>query len=172
MRSGVTLVELVVVGLLVAAVGVVSAPLFQAVVRDVPTIKRAIDAHVCLRDVLRQVRQDVEASHGPVETAPAKAPNGHLLSISDGAGLVRYRLADGQVIRERIGPDGRRIGSARSWPAPHAVVSCRLLERRGKAVAVAVTTAVEVSQDGRRFRKLANTQVFFIGSCRREGARP
>jgi len=169
MRSGVTLMELLAVSVLVAAVGMVSLPLFQVLVVDIPRVKRAVDAHANLCDALRQVRRDVEEATGVVEADPTRAPPGHLLTVAHGVESVRYRLAAGQVIRERIGRDGRQVGPARTWPAPGALVGCRLLERDGRAVAVVVTTSVEVSQKGRRFKKLANTGVFFIGSCRRGG---
>ena len=168
MKRGMTIVELLVAVVVLGAICLASLPLFTAVVKDIPRDGRAIDAHAELGRMLRQMRKDVDAATGLPAGLPVREAGGNPLSVFHADGVVLYEMRPGRVVRSTKARGGKAMdGEKCVWPVPRAVIQWGVRQRGGEAYAVEVRTGVEIDQEGRTFRKLANAHVFFVGAAGR-----
>lgn len=173
MRRAFTLLELMIGATMLVVVSIIAAPFFKSLVIDVPRAKRAIDTHSAVSGMIRQLRADVGAATALPAAAGGEKATDKLLLIASPAGLVRYEIRDGAVIRTRTRPDGTPVQrGTHEWPVPNAEIKWDVRQRGGRRCVVEVRTAVYVDADRGRQKRLVNAHLLFLGPVRPVGGKP
>jgi len=162
MRRGFSLLEMIVVLPLLAAVTAIIAGLFPVLVRNVPSLWDTVNQQAGLTHMLSRLRKDVDAADGLPLSAAGRTADERLLLLELHGGVVCYRAADGAIIREELHSD-RWATPSDTWSLPKAKVSFTRWPG-GDAQAVEVRTAVKYVTQGRSEEKLANSHVFYLAA--------
>ncbi|MHC4361527.1 MAG: pilus assembly FimT family protein [Planctomycetota bacterium] len=164
MRRGFTIVEIITVAVVGAMFSIAFAPVFLALVRDIPTFHRMVQANTSLLHMLGQMRRDIDMGERLPEVFAGHVTGDELLLIEAADGVICYQLEEGRVLRYKLTRAGESSGEeTRVWPVPRANVAWRLWKRDGKGYAVEVKTYIEYNVGRDRQEKMANSHVYFLG---------
>jgi len=173
MRKAFSLVELLAVMVVFAAVSVALAALFTTIITDIPKSYRVVQENTSLLSVLGQMRKDIDVAKGLPESFAGYTTDDELLLIELPDGMICYQLkkVEGarkmrtRVLRRRL-TDAQEDGAedTKVWSVPHARVEWQLAGGDGKAYAVEVRTHIEYEVRGHRQKKMANSYLYFVGA--------
>ncbi|MHC4499800.1 MAG: PulJ/GspJ family protein [Planctomycetota bacterium] len=164
MRKGFTIMEMLTVMVVTAMFSIAFAPLFLALVRDIPTFHRTVQANTSLLNMLGQVRKDIDAAGQLPEMFAGRVTGDELLLIEVVDGVICYQLEEGRVLRYKLTVAGESSGENTTvWRVPRAHVAWRVWKRDGKGYAVEVKTYIEYNVGRDRQEKMANSHVYFLG---------
>lgn len=165
MRKAFSLVELLAVMVVFAAVSVVLAALFTTIITDIPKSYRVVQENTSLLSVLGQMRKDIDRAKALPQSSAGHTTDDELLLIELPDGMICYQLKNGEVLRRRL-KDAQEDGGedAKVWSVPHAKVEWQLAGGDDKAYAVEVRTHIEYEVRGHRQKKMANSYLYFVGA--------
>jgi len=176
MRKAFSLVELLAVMVIFAAVSVALAALFTTIITDIPKSYRVVQENTSLLSLLGQMRKDVDAAKALPQSFAGYTTDDELLLIELPDGMICYQLKNverarkmkTQVLRRRLSrqrrPQEDGGEDAKVWSVPHAKVEWQLAGGDGKAYAVEVRTHIEYEVRGHRQKKMANSYLYFVGA--------
>ena len=164
-RGGWTLIELLtVVGVLAAMVGI-TAPTFKVLLTGLPEARQAVEISRRVRLVLRRMRDDLDAGRSLPAAAGEAKTGPHRLLIETPEGVVCYERTPGTVSRRVLaGAKGAQQAPPIVWRVPRAEIDWQVRRAGGRAVGVEVRTCVVQRVGGRVLRKLANAHVLFLAA--------
>jgi len=173
MRKAFSLVELLAVMVVSAAVSVALAALFTTIITDIPKSYRVVQENTSLLSVLGQMRKDIDRAKALPQSSAGHTTDDDLLLIELPDGMICYQLKNvegarkmrTQVLRRRL-TDAQEDGGedAKVWSVPHAKVEWQLARKDDKAYAVEVRTHIEYEVRGHRQKKMANSYLYFVGA--------
>ncbi len=174
MRKAFSLVELLTVMVVFAAVSVALAALFTTIITDIPKSYRVVQENTSLLSVLGQMRKDIDRAKALPQSSAGHTTDDDLLLIELPDAMICYQLKNGEVLRRRLTQPIRWAGltdaqedageDTKVWSVPHARVECRLAGGDDKAYAVEVRTHIEYEVRGHRQKKMANSYLYFVGA--------
>ena len=168
MRKAFSLVELLAVMVVFAAVSVALAALFTTIITDIPKSYRVVQENTSLLNMLGQMHRDVDGAKALPQSSAGHTTDDDLLLIELPDAMICYQLKNGEVLRRRLSRQRRPQEDAgedtKVWSVPHARVECRLAGGDDKAYAVEVRTHIEYEVRGHRQKKMANSYLYFVGA--------
>ncbi len=165
MRKAFSLVELLTVMVVFAAVSVAFAGLFTTIITDIPKSYRVVQENTSLLSVLGQMRKDIDRAKALPQSSAGHTTDDDLLLIELPDAMICYQLKNGEVLRRRLTDAQEDAGEdTKVWSVPHARVECRLWKKDDKAYAVEVRTHIEYEVRGHRQKKMANSYLYFVGA--------
>ncbi len=169
-RRGFSLIELVALLPMLAAVAVVLSAMFPTLVRDVPRLQEVTQTDAAMMHMLGQMQRDVDAAVG----LAVSSENPKLFLIRQPSREIVYRVEHDRVAREvrPPGKDKTRKPEIKAWDTPGANISFLPLRQGNKTYAVAVQTAVKYHIRSTQMEKLANCRVFFLPTAFARRAQP
>jgi type II secretory pathway pseudopilin PulG len=160
MRSGFTLIEVLMIVVIAPFILVVVSGLFGTFIRDIPQGTRLVQQNTTVLHMLDQLRRDVgDAVALPQQTAGAHADE-TTLRIEQPEGVVLYRFEAGRTVREVI--TGQEQASERIWQARDAVIEWEPWTQEGATVGVEVRSHIRQQVAGIVLHKLPGSHVFFM----------
>lgn len=168
MRKAFSLVELLAVMVVSAAVSVALAALFTTIITDIPKSYRVVQENTSLLSVLGQMRKDIDRAKALPQSSAGHTTDDDLLLIELPDAMICYQLKNGEVLRRRLNRQRRPQEDAgedtKVWSVPHARVEWQLARKDDKAYAVEVRTHIEYEVRGHRQKKMANSYLYFVGA--------
>ncbi len=165
MRKAFSLVELLTVMVVFAAVSVALAGLFTTIITDIPKSYRVVQENTSLLSVLGQMRKDIDRAKALPQSSAGHTTDDDLLLIELPDAMICYQLKNGEILRRRL-TDAQEDGGedTKVWSIPHAKVEWQLARGDDKAYAVEVRTHIEYEVRGHRQKKMANSYLYFVGA--------
>lgn len=165
MRKGFCLVELLAVMVVLAFFLIGLAGLFTTVITDIPRCYRVIQANTTMLNMLKQMRQDIDAAKElPGRFGEFTADN-KLLLIETTDDIICYQARDNKLLRRKLTSAAESSKeNIRVWSVPHGKIQWKVWEKDGKGYALEITTYIEREVRGHRERKMANSHLFFAGA--------
>ena len=165
MRKAFSLVELLTVMVVFAAVSVALAALFTTIITDIPKSYRVVQENTSLLSVLGQMRKDIDRAKALPQSFAGHTTDDELLLIELPDDMICYQLKNGEILRRRL-TDAQEDGGedTKVWSVPHAKVEWQLARGDDKAYAVEVRTHIEYEVRGHRQKKMANSYLYFVGA--------
>ena len=165
MRKAFSLVELLTVMVVFAAVSVALAALFATIITDIPKSYHVVQENTSLLSMLGQMRKDIDMAKALPHSSAGYTTGDELLLIELPEGMICYQLKNGEVLRRRLTDAQKDAGEdTKVWSVPNAKVEWRLAGGDDKAYAVEVRTHIEYELRGHRQNKMANAYLYFVGA--------
>ncbi len=165
MRKAFSLIELLTVMVVFAAVSVALAGLFATIITDIPKSYRVVQENTSLLSVLGQMRKDIDRAKALPQSSAGYTTDDDLFLIELPDAMICYQLKNGEVLRRRLTDAREDAGEdTKVWSVPHARVECRLAGKDDKAYAVEIRTHIEYEVRGHRQKKMANSYLYFVGA--------
>lgn len=165
MRKGFTLMEMLAVIVLLGVFLIVLAPVFNALVGEIPRSFRVVQANTSLLNMLERMGRDIDAAQGLPELFADQASDDEQLLIEGVDGVVCYQLRDDQVVRRALTEGGAEADEgATVWSVPSAKIEWRVWRENRKGYAVEVRTHIEHYVRGKMQKKMANSHLYFVGA--------
>ena len=156
MRKGFSLVEMLTVIVILAAVSVAFTGLFKTVLRDIPMLQKTARANTSIQHMLRQMRRDVDTA----ENISLSSDGNKSLLLQKDDCTIHYQFADREISRTL----SNNAEKKRTWPLPYAIIDWRLRQKNGTTYAVEIQAAFEYMIDARKQKRLANSYMFFVSA--------
>ncbi|MHC4462365.1 MAG: prepilin-type N-terminal cleavage/methylation domain-containing protein [Planctomycetota bacterium] len=165
MRKAFSLVELLVVMVVFAAVSVALAALFSTFLTDIPKSYSVVQENTSLLSMLGQMRKDIDRAKALPRSSAGRTTDDELLLIELPDRVICYQLKNGEVLRRRLTDARQDAGEdTKVWSVPHTKVEWQLAGGDDKAYAVEVKTHIEYELRGHRQNKMANSYLYFVGA--------
>jgi len=127
MRKAFSLVELLTVMVVFAAVSVALAALFATIITDIPKSYHVVQENTSLLSMLGQMRKDIDMAKALPHSSAGYTMDDELLLIELPEGLICYQLKNGEVLRRRLTEAQKDPGEdTKVWSVPNAKVEWRL----------------------------------------------
>ena len=154
MKKGTSLIELLMAMTILVPVLLLASSLDYTALRELPRAVTMTQTNVRMQNMLHALRQDAQA-------ADSLRLNGEAVEFQGQAGLTTYSRK-GETFTRIVQP---REGKAdvRTWPLPDAEVLWKVWTEKGRNYALEVRACMIVQEHGQPRKKLANSQVFFLG---------
>jgi len=162
MRRGFSLVEMIVVVCTLPLFLALVCPVFMLFNREIPRSTHLVIEQGTVLEVLDQIRQDVDQAKALARSHGQWSSDERTLLIDKADGVVLYRVAEGKVTRDVVGPSGGPPEPAGEWALPNASVRWVLWQEGSNAQAVEVHSHLIYRLRTRNQERLANTHVFFL----------
>jgi type II secretory pathway pseudopilin PulG len=163
MRRAFTLIEVLVLVTIAPLMMVVVSGIFATFIRDIPRETRVVQQSATVLDMLRQVRQDVDAAVDLPDRFNGTAAGQRTLLIRRPETVVCYQFEDGRTVRTLLkGQAAADPNDQRVWRAPNAVITWQPWTRDGRAYAVEMHSHVQQWFADMLKNRLVNSQVFFV----------
>lgn len=161
-RPAMSLMEMLVLIALFVVITDFALRMIRTFAGDVPRSYRDFQTNVTVQDMLRQLREDVEAGRDIRRMPNDDETASPVLAVTLPDGVVFYEFCPDKVSRGPTVGDPNEI-PLHTWPVPQAVFEWQVLARDNQAYALEITTAIERIILARLERKLRNSHVFFVG---------
>jgi prepilin-type N-terminal cleavage/methylation domain-containing protein len=163
-----TLVEMLVVITVLPFVAIAFSSLFATFIRDVPRMTRMVQENTSVLDLVRHIRDDVDAAVGLPDAFGGTKSDDHTLLIALPKTVICYRIQGAGVTRTVLGGEQTEPRAEGTWRFRDAVIGWRLWGRSDSANAVELRTFLRERISGRIREKLANSYLYFVGGLARE----
>lgn len=172
-RRAFTLIEILVVISVLPFVAMAFSSLFATFIRDVPRMTRIVQENTSVLDLVRHIRDDVDAAIGFPESFGDVKSDERTLLIALPENVIRYQVEDSGVTRTVLGREEQaQPQSEGAWRFRDAVIRWRLRGQGEEARAVEVRTFLRERISGKTRERLANSHVYFIDGLGRADAIP
>jgi type II secretory pathway pseudopilin PulG len=162
--SAYALIEMLVLIVIAPFLMVAVSGFFRSFVRDIPQATRLVQQNTTVLNLLDQLRRDVDRAVALPERIGDAQANDSTLLIEQPDVVVWYRFDEGQIVRRLLDRQGGTVPDEdRVWQARDAVIEWRPWLRESRAYALEVHSHLKQRVAGMERRKLAGTQVFFMG---------
>jgi len=167
MRKGYSLIQMLVIIFVFSLLSASLGRLSSAMLRDIPSSYRMIEANTSMLNALKQIRRDVNAAKGFAGSFNDYIANDETLLIEAANNVICYQFKDGQLIRRKFTTSRTGTGEEiRRWPIRHGKIEWRLWQEDGRDYAVEIKSCVEREVDSWKDRKMSNSYVYFAGIYR------
>jgi len=156
-----TLVEMLVVITVLPFAAIAFSGLFATSIRDVPRMTRIVQENTSVLDLVRHIRDDIDAAVGLPDAFGEVRSDDRTLLIALPESVICYRIDEAGVTRTRL--DQAEPQTEGVWRFRDAVIAWRRWQQGEEARAVEVRTFLQERIAGKTREKLANSYVHFIG---------
>jgi len=168
MRSGFTLIEVLMLVVITPVVLVAVSGLFATFLRDIPQANRLVQQNTTVLNLLEQLRRDVSEAVALPPRIEGTEANETTLLIRRPEGVVLYRFESGRTVRMLLGGQGasapgQEESAERIWQARDAVIEWRPWTQGGETVGVEIRSHIRQRVAGIDLHKLPGSHVFFLG---------
>jgi len=164
MKKAFTLVEMLVVITVLPFVAIAFSGLFATFIRDVPLMTRIVQENTSALDLVRHIRDDVDAAVGLPDSVGDIESDDRTLLIALPEKVISYRIEEDGVTRSVVGGEEADSQGGGRWDFRDGVVRWRRWKEDGQAEAVEVHTFVRERISGKVREKLGNSYVYFLGA--------
>ena len=165
LRHGFTLVEIMVVLAVMAALSLPLAQLSRTLFREMPRSGKAIEAQASLSNCLNQIRRDINIAKSFPEfrlhNEHLNKPNMLLLQYEEGFLLTYYQEGE-KIIRRLINSD--MSFTENQWDVWRGQLEFDVLRKEGDGYAVAVKSYIADRRSGRTEKKMQNSHLYFVNA--------
>jgi prepilin-type N-terminal cleavage/methylation domain-containing protein len=162
MKKAFTLIEILVVITVLPFVAIAFSSLFATFIRDVPRMARIVQENTSALDLVRHIRDDVDAAVGLPDPVGDIENDERTLLIALPEKVIAYRIEEDGVTRSALGSEEAQGQAEGRWRFRDGVVRWRRWKTDGQAEAVEVHTFVRERISGKTREKLANSYVYFL----------
>jgi len=167
MRKGFSLIEMLTVIVVLAAILLAIVPAFTTLISDIPRSYRVAQANTSLLNMLEHLRKDIDAAKGLPQSFGGHTVNDSLLLIESADDVLAYQLKPDQVLRQSLKDPQQAGGEGTTvWSIPNARVEWHVWKKGNKGYAVEVKTHIGHNVGGRLEKKMANSHLYFVGAFR------
>lgn len=167
-REAFTLVEVLVVITVLPIVAIAFSGLFATFTRDVPRLTRMVQENTIVLDLVRHIREDVDAAVALPDASHELTSDDRTLLIGLPECVVCYRIDEDGVTRIVLVDGQGEPQTEGIWRFRDAVIAWRLQRRADRAYAVEVHTSLKERLSGKTRQRFANSHLFFLGGLARE----
>jgi len=167
-RKAFTLVEVLVVITVLPFVAIAFSGLFATFIRDVPRMTRMVQENTSVLDLVRHIRQDVDAAAGLPDAFADRMSDDRTLLIALPERVICYRIDEDGVTRTVLSGENAEPTTEGRWRFRAAVIAWRLQRRADRAHAVEVQTSLKERLSGKTRQRFANSHLYFLGGLARE----
>jgi type II secretory pathway component PulJ len=160
MRRGYLLVEMIVVLFVLAMIAATLERFWVTFVYELPRNSRLIQESRVLNSVVNCIRADVVSAKTLAVSDGNSAESASLL-METPDGIISYKFSDGRI--SRSSPDAASGDIV--WSAPHSRIDWQVWNKDKTAYAVEISTYIEDKRFGHTRKKMANSFLFFTGTC-------
>lgn len=160
-RKAFSLVEMLVVITVLPFAAIAFSGLFATSVRDVPRMTRIVQENTSVLDLVRHIRDDIDAAVGLPDAFAEVRSDDRTLLIDLPEGAICYRIDEAGVTRTVLGQAEPQTEGV--WRFRDAVIAWRRWQQGEEAHAVEVRTFLRERIAGKAREKLANSHVYFVG---------
>lgn len=169
-RRAFTLVEMLVVITVLPFAAIAFSGLFATSVRDVPRMTRIVQENTSVLDLVRHIRDDIDAAVGLPDALDEVRSDDRTLLIALPEGVICYRLDEAGVTRMRLDPAEPQTEGV--WRFRDAVITWRRWQQRDSAGAVELRTHLQERISGKTRERLPNSYVYFVGALAKTEVTP
>jgi type II secretory pathway component PulJ len=164
MRKGFSIIQLLVIIFVLSLLLTSLAPLSTAMLRDIPSSYRLIEANTSMLSALKQMRRDVNAAKGFAKSFDDYIANNETLLIETANNVICYQFKNGELLRRKFANTETGTGEEiKRWSLRHGKIEWRLWQEDGRDYAVEINSCVEREVDSWKDRKMSNSYVYFTG---------
>ena len=155
MRKGYLLVEMIVVLFVLALILPILERFFRTFIYDLPRNSRLVQERRVLNSVVNCIRADV------ISAKTLSVTDSNLLTIETPDGFVSYEFGDGRIIRSSLDAASGDI----VWLVPNGRIDWQVRNKNKTGYTVEISTYIEDRRLGHIRKKMANSFLFFTGTC-------
>ena len=165
MRKGFTIIEMIVIIGILPLLLITADKLFKSLVGDIPRSCHIPKENQLILHVLDRLQQDIDLAIELPESVGEYAASDKLLLIEQADDVICYKIEDRQIARSRLenidseDPQNRMV-----WPLLNAEIRWRIYKVDNANAAVEIKTCVNLHDNNRMEKKLANSHLFFVGA--------
>jgi prepilin-type N-terminal cleavage/methylation domain-containing protein len=159
MRKGFSLIELLVVMVILAAIGNILNGVFVTAVSDIPRSYRTVQANTTLLHLAAQIEADVETAKALPAAFGDFEQSDTVLLIESSHGLICYQK-DETGIRRFVLDEGGPRSDDTIWSPPNARVNWSICQKDAAAYAVELTSCIEFKSQ----KQMAAAHIYFVGA--------
>ncbi len=160
MKKGLTLVELITVLAVFAAISIPLSKLFSFLVNDIPQSGKFVESNTSLMNALEFMRKDINSAKSFPQSFQQYSADANCLLIERQDRTVCYLLDRWEISRIITNDTNENI----TWQIPHGKIEWRIRRENNGGAAVEVKKYIELKIGSRIEKKMENSYVFFVGA--------
>lgn len=162
MRKGNSIVELLVVIAVLAAISVPIATLSKTLMYDIPRSTKFVEANTSILNVLKYMKQDINSATGFPQSASQYTADANCLLIQQKDKTICYLLHDTAISRLTLSANGEEKDFTSE--IPKGKIKWRVWRKNDTGYAVEITKCIEVPTHSRIEKKMQNSYLYFAGA--------
>jgi len=168
-RKGFYLVELLVVMSVIPLICIILGGLFRTLIFEIPQSSKFVQENTIMLNVVKCLHNDISAAKGLPESFGGFSAGDDKLLIEMQDGVVCYQIEEGRIFRNKPAGAGQgETADTTVWKIPHGKMQWRVRGRGTGSCAVEIETWIEDKDLGHLKKKMANSYLFFMGTCREQ----
>ena len=165
MRKGFSIIELIVIIGVFPLLLITADKLFKSLASNIPRSCRVPQENQLVLNILDRLQQDIDQAKGLPDSAGEYTAGDRLLLIGQADDVICYKIEDRQIVRSRLKDIDSEDAKGRTvWPLLNAEIQWRLYKEDNINAAVEIKTHINLKDNNRTQKKLANSYLFFVGA--------